>query len=88
MAGILEGRLRKDSSEYSELCAIIPEKEYLTPDEITVYALDNGTCKSVIDTNTHLISDNVIDFASHDIEEEFYKLYDLLVRTIHEQDIS
>ncbi|MDP8240010.1 MAG: AAA family ATPase [Candidatus Hatepunaea meridiana] len=74
-AGSLEKTLPEEKKK--ELYAIIPKEKVLNPDCVKAYSLSNGKCNSIIDEDTSLINDNVIDEVSDEIAIEFGNLLEL-----------
>lgn len=76
------GSIIKEKPEISqEVNSIIPKSEVINLDHISVYLVKNGEAKSIIDKDTELISQTVLDDVSNVISQEFNKLLDL---TFHE----
>ena len=55
----------------------IPKKYWLNPKNISVYELKNGKAKSIINKKTGLITDNIIDEVSDDMNDNFDKILDI-----------
>lgn len=73
-AGMLEEKLSAKQDIYS----VIPKGEILAPGTIKAYELEHGGhLKSIMDPESGLIDQNVLDTASEDIAEEFEKLLQL-----------
>lgn len=53
--------------------------ESISQSDFSAYAVSNGTCTSLVDTNTGLIAENELDSASDFNAAIFEKLYDLYV---------
>ncbi len=72
------GYLKRTIKNVDKLYSIIPEKEILLPDDVTAYSLTAAkNLEKVIDKETQLISQNVLDNVSNEISTEFGKLMDL-----------
>lgn len=71
---------------YSDTVAeIIPREEWLDPNKVAVYALDQETSEyatSLINPKTQLIGANAIDTVSEIISSEYNKLYKLYVKQL------
>ncbi len=67
-----KGQLNKKATK-----KIIKEEYWLNVDDISCYQLKNGKAKSIIDKKTGLISDNIIDEVSDDMNDEFENLLDI-----------
>lgn len=53
---------------------VIDEKYWVNPDEFRAYSINDGYLKSIMDQETHLISDNFLDSVSERIGGEFDEL--------------
>jgi hypothetical protein len=53
---------------------LIDEKYWVNPDEFRAYSIEDGFLKSIMDEETHLISDNYLDAVSERIGGEFDEL--------------
>ena len=74
-AGILaEGATEEKIEEISQH---VPKTRFLSPNEVTVYSLEGGYCKSIIDEETGLIDANIIDEVSNELAIQFDELLDL-----------
>lgn len=51
--------------------AIVPENSWLNPSDLSVYELKEGTATSIVDEQTDLIDENIIDDVSDEMSEEF-----------------
>jgi hypothetical protein len=60
-----------------ELEKIVPKYKALHPSELSVYALENGRCRSIMCPDTGLIDAQVIDAVSDDLAIEFDQLLNL-----------
>lgn len=67
-----------DENQQKELSKIVPKSQAMDLDDIAVYSLENGKCKSIICEETQLIDTNIIDDVSNDLAIEFDKLLDLI----------
>jgi len=57
---------------------VIPQSEIIKPNEVSAYSISsNKKIKSLIDPETNLISQNILDDVSNDISIEFGKLLDI-----------
>lgn len=74
-AGELSKTLNEEKKQ--ELYNIVPKEQIIIPDKVNAYVFDNGTCKSIIDTETKLIVADALDNVSTDIAIQFDKLLDL-----------
>lgn len=72
--------------EYSDVVAeIIPKEEWLNPDFISVYSLNQENTEyatNLINPKTHLIGANSIDTVSEIISSEYNKLYKLYLKQL------
>jgi hypothetical protein len=53
---------------------VIDEKYWVNPEEFRAYSIEDGHLKSIMDEETHLISDNYLDAVSEQIGGEFDEL--------------
>ena len=74
-AGILATDAMEEKIE--QISHHVPRSRFLTPDEVAVYSLENGYCKSIIDEETGLIDTNIIDEVSNELAIEFDELLEL-----------
>jgi len=75
-AGLLAQKL--NSKQLGELYKIVPKEEIIDPQVISAYSLElNGRKRNLIDKETNLIAQNVLDDVSNEISSEFGKLMDL-----------
>ena len=76
---IQAGILAEDATEekINRISRHVPKTRFLDPDEVAVYSLENGYCKSIIDEETGLIDANIIDEVSNELAIQFDKLLDL-----------
>jgi AAA ATPase domain len=59
---------------------IIPEKNWLNPEDISVYYLENGEVKDIFDREENLINTDYIDSVSSIINDEFDRLLSIEVK--------
>ncbi len=69
--------LANNPEKKNKLFKIISEKNILKPDSLIAYSIADGVKKKIIDKDTKLISQNLIDSVSDKISIEFGKLLDL-----------
>ena len=76
---IQAGILAEDATEekIKQISQHVPKTRFLNPDEVAVYSLENGYCKSIIDQETGLIDANIIDEVSNELAIQFDELLDL-----------
>lgn len=67
----------EQSKQSAKVYKIIPEQEVLKPEELIAYSLIQGEKIVLIDEDTKLISQNILDMVSDEIALEFGKLIDL-----------
>ena len=58
----------------SEICKILEECNWINPDQFSAYQIEDGKSKSIMDRKTGLIKENVIDYVSEDIIDDFRKI--------------
>jgi predicted ATPase len=76
--------LQDNPSIASEIFKIVPEQEFLRPEDLIAYSLSEGEKKILIDKTTKLISQNILDSVSDEIASEFGELLDLEYYSTHE----
>lgn len=79
---ILAGLLLKRGVNEQIIDKIIPVSCAINDDEIGVYAVDEGSCKSIKDQEMGMINQNYLDTASEYIAASFDKLYTLYIKTL------
>lgn len=73
-AGQLSAQMPLKSEEINK---VIPFKEQISPELICAYSVSNGTNKYLIDDESNLISQTILDGVSNEISIEFGKLLDI-----------
>ena len=73
------GILATDATEekIKQISLHVLKSRFLTPQEVAVYSLENGYCKSIIDEETGLIDTNIIDEVSNELAIQFDELLEL-----------
>jgi predicted ATPase len=61
----------------SKVMKIVPKEEVVKPSDLVAYSLNKGEKKVLIDRETKLISQNILDSVSDEISLEFGKLLDI-----------
>jgi predicted ATPase len=76
---IQAGILAVDATEekIEQISRHVPKTRFLNPNEVSVYSLADGYCKSIIDPETDLIDANIIDEVSNELAIQFDELLDL-----------
>lgn len=76
---IQAGILAEDATEekIEKIAHHVPKTRFLNPNEVAVYSLENGYCKSIIDEETGLIDASIIDEVSNELAIQFDELLDL-----------
>ena len=74
-AGILAKNAAKD--KLKRIIKIVPKSRFLNTDEMAVYSLSDGNCKSIICEETGLIDAEIIDAISQDLAIEFDNLLEI-----------
>lgn len=59
------------------ISSYVPQSRFLNPSELTVYSLENGYSRSILDTETGLIDTNIIDEVSNELAVQFDQLLDI-----------
>lgn len=67
----------ENESKSSEVYKVVPKKEILNPDDLIAYSIYDGQKKVLIDEETRLISQNILDSVSDEIAIDFGKLLDI-----------
>lgn len=57
-----------------KVSAILDEKNWINPKHFSAYQIIDGKAKSIMDRRTGLIKENVIDYVSEDIIDDFRKI--------------
>ncbi|MBK8807441.1 MAG: ATP-binding protein [Bacteroidales bacterium] len=72
------GYLSETNIENADIYKIIPQAEIIKPQEVSAYSFTpNKEILSLIDSETHLIAQNILDEVSNEISFEFGKLMEL-----------
>lgn len=72
------GKIVRDKpTKKDKVNEIIPEYEILNPNDLIAYSVFNGQKKILIDNETNLISQNILDSVSDDLAIDFGKLLDI-----------
>lgn len=81
---IMSAMLSKNPALAEEVASIVPVENQIDSEDVRVYALggEDVYCKSVMNYNTGLISDNFIDSASDIVSTDFNKLYNLYIKSL------
>ncbi|MEL7075231.1 MAG: AAA family ATPase [Cyanobacteria bacterium J06643_13] len=66
-----------DEEKMQEIEKLVPKSRFLKPEEVAVYSVEGGYCKSIMDKETGLIDANMIDEVSNDLAVQFDELLDL-----------
>lgn len=70
--------IKRDKNKAKKLIQIVPHKEIIKPSDLSAYSLTkDGKVRKIIDTETGLISQNILDDVSNEASLEFGKLLDL-----------
>lgn len=69
--------LRDKPNKSKEVNEVIPEYETLNPSDLIAYSVFSGQKKILIDDETSLISQNILDSVSDDLAIDFGKLLDI-----------
>jgi ABC-type phosphate transport system ATPase subunit len=72
------GKIVKEKpSELSEVKKIVPEKEIIDSDLLIAYSIAKGKNRRIMDEDSKLISQTILDSVSDEIAKEFGKLLDI-----------
>jgi len=76
---LLEGGkiIEDDNKKSNKVYEVIPEKEILHPNDLIAYSIFNGKKQNLMDEETKLISQNILDSVSDEISMDFGKLLDI-----------
>jgi len=69
--------IEEDQTKRDSVYEVIPKEEVLQPENLIAYSLKSGKKEIVIDAETKLISNNVLDEVSDEIAKEFGQLLDI-----------
>jgi AAA15 family ATPase/GTPase len=69
--------IRDEPNKKDKVSEVIPELEILNPNDLIAYSVFNGQKKILIDDETNLISQNILDSVSDDLAIDFGKLLDI-----------
>jgi len=69
--------IEEQPNKAKDVKKVIPENEVINPKDLVAYAVSHGKVKVIMDKETQLISDNVIDSVSDEIAISFGKLLDI-----------
>lgn len=75
-------KLKKKGISEQIIGEIFPANSSISIDEFTAYVVSGGTCRSLIDNETHLICENELDSASDYNSEVFDRLYSLYINEL------
>jgi predicted ATP-dependent endonuclease of OLD family len=67
----------KSDSQYQRLFKVVAKEQMLDINDFSVYSLENGELKNIINLDNQLIDTNIIDEVSNKFSEIFDKLIDL-----------
>ena len=66
-----------DEEKVKAIEKLVPKSRFIQPEEIAVYSVADGYCKSIMDESTGLIDANIIDEVSNELAVQFDELLDL-----------
>lgn len=69
--------VRDNPDDKKRVSKIIPEHEILNPNDLIAYSVFNGQKKILVDSETNLISQNILDSVSDELAIDFGKLLDI-----------
>lgn len=64
---------------FNKIELVIPKKYWINHKDFSAYTVEHGQVKSIIDTNTLLISESELDSASEEINSDFEHLMDIFM---------
>lgn len=79
---LFSGRLRDLGVSEQQLQEITGTTTTIREEEFTAYTVSDGTCRSLLDEETHLIRENELDTASDYNAEVFDRLYQIYVQKL------
>jgi AAA ATPase domain len=68
---------KKSPAMKTKVAKIIPQKYWIDLDDFAAYHFENGTAKSIVGKETGLISENELDSASLDINDDFNRIMEI-----------
>ncbi len=72
------GKIVKEKpKESTQVYEIVPKDEVLYPEDIIAYSIQDGKKENLLDSETELISQNILDSVSNEIAIDFGKLLDI-----------
>jgi len=74
MAAIVGKKGTKESKQVNE---IIEKNYWISSEDVSAYTIENGVLKTIIDEETHLIGESIIDSVSDEFGSEFDALLDI-----------
>lgn len=77
---LLAGMIKEKGVDPMEINKIIPIDSLVQSNEISVYNVGDGGCKSILDPKTGMIAQNYLDTASENNAALFDKLYKLYIK--------
>ena len=63
-----------DKKNLTKIDSIIPKKSWINPEDFSAYQIIDGKTKSILNTETGLIENNIIDSVSEDIMNDFREI--------------
>lgn len=78
LGSMIRNKSSNDENFIKKINKILPYNSVIDSNEIEIYEISSGKCKSLKDPDTNLISENAIDSESEFIDSKFNELYDLL----------
>ena len=75
----------REGVDEEEIKNLISTESFMSIDDFSAYTISEGTCRSLIDESTGLISENELDSASEYNAEVFDKLYQIYIQKLQQQ---
>lgn len=82
---LFASKLASEGVDEEEIKNLISTESFMSIDDFSAYTISEGTCRSLIDESTGLISENELDSASEYNAEVFDKLYQIYIQKLRQQ---
>lgn len=82
---LFASKLASEGIDEEKIKNQISTESFMPIDDFSAYTISDGTCRSLIDESTGLISENELDSASEYNAEVFEKLYQIYIQKLQQQ---
>ncbi len=65
------------AGDFDKIASVLKDENWLNPESFNAYSIQNGTAIQILDRETGLIGDNVIDEISDEMSDDFDRLMDI-----------